>query len=278
MHSCSYYTFEHYEKQNADPSKINDYIYNSTEFIKDLLCTIQNDIILINLFENIKKFSKLTKYVDIKSLINDNVNISTTRGGTRMVYLLDNVVIKEGDPTCYICCEQITNYFTQTFKINIVKLIGIIFYNYTHMIVEIKYTPIYWFDCINNIDIYKKYLIKFNELVTNINLNTVLGDYNLGNILLDKLTDKLIITDFNGMTPVEFMKKKIITNVENANNFNIRLINYLTDNRIKEGITNQLTKSYLTKKIEEFNKELKNDELKLKYLKYKQKYLNLKNN
>ena len=291
MNYFTYSSFTTKEPDNAVPSKIDYYINNSVIEGKIKKCAITKDIDGLYIIKfKIYNFNKTLKkkYInnDIMSLINNNTTINITHGGTRAVILLDKVVLKETDPTCSIYCEQISNYYTRTFDINIADLIGIIFYNNKPMIVEMKYTPVAWESCLYNIDEYKKYKQKFEELVNNINEYTVLGDYNLSNILLDKTTDKLIITDFNGTTPSAFLARKLISSIANANNFIIRLRDYLTDSRILNKIGIQtfsnisLFKNILNNIFNNYEKCIKftNDKsVSMKYYKYKQKYLSLKN-
>ncbi len=225
------------------------------------------------------KYIKQNNYNYLKDSDITAVNpIIVTRGGTRAVYLLDNVVIKETDPTCSLQCEQMTNYYALLYGIHIVKLIGLIQYNKINMIVEEKHIPIDWTVCFTDIQMYDKYKKMFNILVNNITMNTVLGDFNLSNILKDKNEDKLIITDFNAKSPALFLESGMITNLENAKNFHIRLGNVLTDIRlihkihIAEFINKYAFRKLLYKIFANYDKIIKKS-YKQKYLKYKTKYI-----
>jgi hypothetical protein len=188
--------------------------------------------------------------------------------------------IKQTDPTCSLQCEQMTNYFALLNGINIVKLIGLIKYNDIDMIVEEKHIPIDWTKCLTDIDMYGKHRDMFNKLVLNITMETVLGDFNLSNVLKDKDSESLIITDYNAKTPAEFLKTGMILSLPYAKDFKNRLADCLTDARLLHKIfikefTNKYNFQLILKEIfKNYDKILENsDKFKQKYIKYKQKYI-----
>lgn len=267
----------------ANPSDIKKYI-NIGILKEEGIVVITNTTFELTFFSlkkiYTKNISNILNILDLKILIN-NKNIDITRGGTRKIYLLDNIVIKERDPNCSVECEQITNYFSQSYNINIVKIIGLIKYNEDFMIVEDKHIPIDWSICLRDHNIYIKYKEMFDKLVQNIGIGTIIGDFNLSNILKEKDTDSLIITDFNGTYPEIFLRLNLITNIEDAKTFRIRLSDYLTDERIREKIgihsfTNIYVFVFILRDIFEGYENLTHSYQK--YSKYKQKYLKYKLN
>lgn len=285
----SHHIFNIDSKSKIFPDEISQYIRNSTMQGSIKHCQIIKNTegvitIKFRISGNNKIITKNEKYSDIESLIRGNREIKETRGGTRAVLLLDKIVLKYTDPTCDIKCEQMTNYYAKSFGINVSELIGIVTFKGQKMIVEKKYDFIDWIDCLRDINFYKEYKEKFNKLVQNINEKTVLGDYNLSNILLDNKTNDLIITDFNGTLPDKFLRKGMISSIDNANNFITRLLDYITDprksasygvkkfNNREERLAFKNLLSYI---FRNYDKLL---ETRNKYLKYKIKYNNLKNN
>ncbi len=284
---------KYFIKINLNTNKFNAFIFNiNIANPSDIKKYIQNGVfqqegeVIISDTTFQLTFYSFKKIYTRKSLLNNlnreillnNKNINITRGGTRQIYLLDDIVIKERDPNCSVECEQITNYFSQSYNINIVKLIGLIKYNDEFMIVEDKHIPIDWSICLRDHNIYIKYKHMFDKLVENIGYDTILGDFNLSNILKEKDKDSLIITDFNGTYPEIFLQSKLITNIEDAKTFRIRLSDYLTDERIRgkigiQSFTNIYIFVFILRDIFKGY-----EDLTYSYQKYKQKYLKYKLN
>ncbi len=273
-----------------EPHNINACLKNSTgEQTQRNVLQLDNNIIELVLSQTNIIYNKFTKQTNFEYLKNSDITavnpIIVTKGGTRQVYLLDNVVIKETDPTCSLQCEQMTNYYALLHGIHIVKLIGLIKHNNIDMIVEEKHIPIDWSVCLTNISEYNKYNILFKKLVENITMDTVLGDFNLSNILKDKNGDKLIITDYNAKSPALFLDSRMILNLPYAKDFKNRLADCLTDERLVHKIhiakfSDKYGFQLILKKIfENYDKVLENSQqlggsYKHKYLKYKNKYIN----
>jgi hypothetical protein len=173
--------------------------------------------------------------LDLKILIDsDNPKqiIQTTRGKTRKVYLLNNVVIKENDSNCDIRCEQLSNYVAMSKNINIVPFLGIINYQGKNLLVEKKMSPIKWEKCLLEINFYEEIKKKWKTLTNNIKVSGLMGDFNLGNILFDD-DHNLIITDFNGSYKEFFLNTGMVLNEQTAYDLKLRLSDYYSELKIR---------------------------------------------
>ena len=104
-----------------------------------LVKSSEDDFTIISGYENnsiVWKIKKVYKNKNITNLLDTNETFTITRGGTRAVYLLDEIVIKEGDPTCSINCELSTNYFSYYNDVNVSEIIGIIYKNGNPLLCE----------------------------------------------------------------------------------------------------------------------------------------------
>ena len=268
----SYYNIIKKDNNPLNIKKIKEY---ETKLIKsDIKFEMRDGVILLIIYSKLE-WIQLGKNDNIKLLLVNNQTQRLTKGGTREVILLDKVVLKYTDPTCNLLCEQLTNYFAVLNEVNVCKFLGIVRINGIPLICEKKDNYINWLDVIKNEQKLIEYKQKWDIFIKPLIINDIAGDYNLGNMLEDD-NGKLVVTDFNGNYKV-YSYGTIITAIETATNFALRLLDYVFDPRISKNI---LTIQYtiLPVLMNYINTITKKDESKLKnkYLKYKQKYLNLK--
>ena len=259
-------------KKDSNPlniKKINDYEIKLSK--SDINFEIVNSVIILSIYSKLE-WVQLEKNNDIKSLINNNQTQRLTKGGTREVILLDKVVLKYTDPTCSLLCEQLTNYFALLNKVNVCKFLGIVYINGAPLICEKRDNYVNWLDVIRNEDKLLDYKKKWDIFVKPLILNDIAGDYNLGNMLEDN-NGNLVVTDFNGNYKI-YSYGTIITSIEKATDFALRLLDYVFDSRISKNV---LTIQYtMLPVLTNYINTLMNKNYKNKYLKYKQKYLNNK--
>lgn len=268
----SYYNIIKKDNNPLNIKKIKEY---ETKLIKsDIKFEIRDGVILLIIYSKLE-WIQLGKNDNIKLLLVNNQTQRLTKGGTREVILLDKVVLKYTDPTCNLLCEQLTNYFAVLNEVNVCKFLGIVYINRIPLICEKKDNYINWLDVIKNEKKLIEYKRKWDIFIKPLLINDIAGDYNLGN-MLENDNGNLVVTDFNGNYKM-YSYGTIITAIETATNFALRLLDYVFDPRISKNI---LTIQYtmlpvLTNYI---NTITKKDESKFKnkYLKYKRKYLDLK--
>ena len=256
---------------------VSSYKLKKHDFKVKIIISVDNDNITINLdiFGKNIKLIPIYNFNGLEKIFFSNKSIKTTRGGTRNVYLLDNVVIKENDKNCDIICEQLSNYVAFDNGINVVPFLGIVNYKNRNLLVERKMVPIIWEQCLSDINFYKEIKIKWDIFTKQIKDSKLLGDFNLGNVLMDE-NNNLIVTDFNGSYKEYFLTLGMILSEENAYNLKVRLSDYYTDPRISPNIFSN--KILMFKKIFNNYDTIENniDSIKKKYVKYKQKYLRIK--
>jgi len=199
------------------------------------------ELTVFNLFHKNIKYIKIYQNIDLEQLIINNKNIKITKGGTRSVFLLDKIVIKEIDPYCDVNCEIITNYFIKSNNINVSEIMGLLKNNDKLCLCEKRYKFIDWTKVYENPLYILYFKIKWKQLIKFIGKN-ISGDYNLGNVLLD-FSNNLIITDMNGNHSNIILNSGLISSIDNANKFSTRLSDYIFDNRISP------TKYHIKKKI-----------------------------
>lgn len=92
--------------------------------------------------------------------------------------------------------------------------------------------------------------------------------------------NNLIVTDFNCSYKNYFLQLGMILDEANAYDLKVRLYDYYLDNRISPNIFNNKKKMYLSifNNYDLIKDNQINCNINKKYLKYKQKYLNLKYN
>ena len=214
---------------------------------------------------------KLFIAYNILDLVKSSTDIKITSGGTRKIYILDNIVIKPKAPdNNSIFVELLEYYIAKSYDINICNIIGCIKINDTLMYCEEKNNVINWFDIITDdkilFDYYMKWLI-FIQPIIELELY-FMGDINLSNILLDK-KDNFIVTDFS--LTFQNTDYKTTEKYKKAIDFSRRLMDYFFDSRFYNFIKVQdLLIKLLSRHIDLYGllQSASN-----KYLKYKKKYL-----